>query len=136
MDRAAFDKGAAHDKPAVWLSRKQAVKGLRLIRQQIGHCHKAEQTVLETRHRAEFCLAQFRRPRGDRFKHRLHIGRRPGDYPQHLSSRGLLVERLARRVDEPRVFHRDDRLRREILQQRGLFLGERADLLAVDVDRP
>jgi hypothetical protein len=69
-------KGATHDKPAVSLSRKKP----RLIVQQIGHCHKAEQTVLETRHRAEFCLTQFRRPRGDRFKHRLHVGCRPGDY--------------------------------------------------------
>jgi hypothetical protein len=32
MDRAAFHKGAPHDKPASWWSRKQAVKGPRLIR--------------------------------------------------------------------------------------------------------
>ncbi len=38
-------------------------------------------------------------------------------------------------VDQPRVLHRDDRLRREILQQRDLLLGERPHFLAVYVDR-
>ena len=35
-------------------------------------------------------------------------------------------------VKQPRVLHRDDRLRREILQQCDLLVGERPDLLAVD----
>ena len=34
-------------------------------------------------------------------------------------------------VMQPRVLHRDDRLRREVLQQRDLLVGERPDLLAV-----
>ena len=34
-------------------------------------------------------------------------------------------------VDQPRVLHRDDRLRREILQQRDLLVGERPHFLAV-----
>ena len=37
-------------------------------------------------------------------------------------------------VNEPRVLHRDDRLRREILQQRDLLVGKRPHLLAVDPD--
>ena len=39
-------------------------------------------------------------------------------------------------VDQPRVLHRDDRLRREVLQQRDLLVRERADFLAVDVRMP
>ena len=35
-------------------------------------------------------------------------------------------------VNQPRVLHRDDRLRREVLQQRDLLVGERAHFLAVD----
>jgi hypothetical protein len=43
----------------------------------------------------------------------------PGSF-QRFDGRGLLIERLARLCDEPGVFHRDDRLRGEILQQRDL----------------
>ena len=34
-------------------------------------------------------------------------------------------------VEESRVLHRDDRLRREILQKRDLLIGERPHFLAV-----
>src|ERR1041385_1748913 len=45
------------------------------------------------------------------------------------SSRSLVLPQFA---EQPRVFHRDDRLRREILQQGDLLIGEEPDLLAVD----
>ena len=48
--------------------------------------------------------------------------------------RGDLVGTLAQFADEPRIFHRDDRLRRKIFEQRDLLVGERTDLLAVDPD--
>jgi hypothetical protein len=35
---------------------------------------------------------------------------------------------------QPRVLHRDDRLRREVLQQRDLLVGKGALLLTVDAD--
>ena len=38
--------------------------------------------------------------------------------------------------DQPRILHRDHRLRGEILQQRDLFIGERAHLLAKGHHRP
>ena len=43
-------------------------------------------------------------------------------------------KRLARLGQQPRVLHRDHRLRREVLQQRDLLVGERPDLLAIDGD--
>src|SRR5580704_91853 len=54
------------------------------------------------------------------------------DDPQHLGSRGLLLQGLARLDDQPRILHRDNRLRREALHQRDLLLGERANLPAVN----
>ncbi len=36
-------------------------------------------------------------------------------------------------VNQPRILHRDHRLRGEILQQRNLLVGERPHLLAIDV---
>ena len=51
---------------------------------------------------------------------------------KHLGGRGLLLQSFARLGDQPRVLHRDDRLRREVLQQRDLLVGERPDFLAVE----
>src|SRR5215469_1906178 len=56
-------------------------------------------------------------------------GRRIDDL-QHLGSRGLLLQRLARLGQQARVLHCDHRLRREILQQCDLFFGEWPDLKA------
>ena len=63
-----------------------------------------------------------------RVEHRREIAGRGIDDLQYLGGRGLLLQCLARLGQEPRVLHRDDRLRREILEQRDLFLGERSDL--------
>ena len=57
---------------------------------------------------------------------------------KHVAGRGLVFERflevvraLAQFAKQPRVFHRDDRLRGEILQERYLFVGECPRLLAI-----
>ena len=69
-----------------------------------------------------------------RVEHRREVAGRGVDDLQHLGGRGLLLQRLARLGHQPRVLHRDDRLRREILQQRDLLVGERPDFPAVDRD--
>src|SRR6266550_3961022 len=65
---------------------------------------------------------------GDRRQYRLQIEGRSADRFKHVAGRGLVFERFlqiagatAQFVEEPRVFHGDDRLHREILQQRDLF---------------
>src|SRR5215471_17850233 len=62
-------------------------------------------------------------------------GRRIDDL-QYLGGCGLLFERLTRLVDEPRILHRDDRLRREVLQQPDLLVGEWENFFAMHYDRP
>ena len=69
----------------------------------------------------------------DRFEHRGEIAGRGIDDLQYLGGRGLLLQGFARLGQEPRIFHGDDRLRCKILQQRDLVVGERADLLPVDI---
>src|SRR5262249_57615294 len=61
---------------------------------------------------------------------------------QYIAGRGVVFERLfkinsarAQFTEEPRVFHRDHSLRREVLQQRDLLVGEGPNLVAVDLDR-
>src|SRR6516162_359311 len=51
---------------------------------------------------------------------------------QYLRGRGLLLQRLARFGEEPGILHRNHRLRREILQQCDLLVGESASLLSVN----
>ena len=70
-----------------------------------------------------------------RVEHRREIAGRGVDDLQYLGGRGLLLQRLARLGDQPRVLHRDDRLRGEVLQQRDLLVGKRPHLPAVDDDR-
>jgi len=74
------------------------------------------------------------------FEHRAKdwgkIAGRGIDNLQYLSGRGLLLQRLARLGQEPRILHRDNGLGSEVLQQRDLFLGECTDFPAIEGDRP
>src|SRR6516225_6286260 len=68
----------------------------------------------------------------DRVEDGGEIAGRGVDDLQYLGSGGLLLQGLARLGQEPRILHRDDSLRREILQQRYLLVGEGADFTAVN----
>src|SRR6516164_7775186 len=65
-----------------------------------------------------------------RLEHRGEFAGRRIDHLQYIGGRGLLLQGLARLAQEPRVLHRDDRLRGKILQEGNLPFGERPDLLA------
>ena len=60
------------------------------------------------------CLLQ------DRIEHWRKVAGRGIDDLQYLGGRGLLLQRLARLGQEPRILHSDDRLRRERVDQRDL----------------
>src|SRR5262249_12226298 len=63
----------------------------------------------------------------DRVEHRRELAGRGVDDLQDRGGRGLLLQGLARLADEPRVLHRDHRLRGEAFQDRDLFLAEWSD---------
>src|SRR5215469_10246120 len=67
-------------------------------------------------------------------EHRGEVARRGIDDLQYLGGRGLLLQRFARLGQQPRVFHRNDRLRREILYERDFLFGEWSHLLTVESD--
>ena len=54
------------------------------------------------------------------------------DDPQHFGGSGLLFEGLTRLGYEPRILHRDDRLRSEVLQERDLLFAEIPNFFAED----
>ena len=71
-----------------------------------------------------------------RVEYRQEVAGRGIDDLQYLGGCGLLLQGLARLGDEPRVLHRDHRLRGEVLQQCYLFVGKWPNLLAVDREKP
>jgi hypothetical protein len=84
----------------------------------------------------EACFAKTVRLLKHGVKHRGEIAGRGIDDLQYLGGCGLLLQCFARLGQQPRVLHRDDRLRREILQQRDLLVGEGSYLLAIHRDEP
>src|SRR5438552_64389 len=86
---------------------------------------------------AHSCIgsAEARGVRGDRVEHRLQVRRRAGDRLEHLSRRGLALERLLRLVEETDVVERDDRLCRERLDELDLPRTEGARKSAPQLDR-
>ena len=62
------------------------------------------------------------------------VGRRSRDHAEDIRRSGLLLQRFAQLGEQPGVFHRDDGLGGEALDEADLLVGERADLLAVDGD--
>ena len=74
-------------------------------------------------------LAQSRRRFDQRIEHRLQIEGRAADDLEHVGGGGLLLQRFAQLVEQPRVLDGDDGLGSEVLYQSYLFIGERPNLL-------
>src|SRR5215831_17236450 len=79
------------------------------------NCHKAEELAVIGSELTVGGFAQARRLFEHRVEHWSEIARRGIDNLQYLCGRGLLRQGLARLGQQPRILHRDDRLRREIL---------------------
>jgi len=103
--------------------------------------HKAVDLALAYRDRCDVGPAKPGGGFGHCVQHRLHIGGRAADDVEHVAGRGLVFERffeVARAgpqfTEQPRVLHRDDRLRRERFQKSNFTVGERPHLPPVGGD--
>src|SRR5262249_48496397 len=83
-------------------------------------------------HRTEGGVADAHRVFQHRVEHRPQIAGRTTDDLQYIGSGGLLLERLAQLIEQPRVLDGDDGLVCEILHQRDLLIGKWSDLLAIN----
>ena len=99
--------------------RRREAKPLAVIGAQL-----AEGTAAQTQRFFQHCI-----------KHRWEVAGRAVDDLQDLGGGGLLLQGLTGLCQQPRVLHRNDRLCREVLQERDLLVGEREHLLAVDRDQ-
>ena len=94
-----------------------------------------EALAVETHERAKGGFAEPQSSFKHRVEHRREVTGRGIDDLQYLGGRSLLFQSVARLGQQPRILHCDDRLRREVLQQRNLLVGEGADLLAIGRDK-
>src|SRR5204863_327792 len=69
-----------------------------------------------------------------RIEHGREVAGRGIDYAQDLGRGGLLLQGLAGLSNQSRVLHRDDSLRREVLQKRKLFLCKGPHFASIDRD--
>src|SRR6516225_3798924 len=79
-------------------------------------------------------LAQPRGRLDQRVEHSRQIERRAADDLEHVGGSSLLLKRFAQLVEQARVLDGDDRLGGEVLDQLDLLVGERLNLLVIDVD--
>ena len=79
-------------------------------------------------------IAHARCQFGQRIEHCLKIERRAADDIEHVGGRGLLLERFAQFVEQPRILDGDHRLIREGSDQFDLLVGERLYNCSPDED--
>ena len=85
-------------------------------------------------HNSKGRFAETPSPFQHRIEDRSEVSGRGIDDLQDLGGRGLLLQGLARLSQEPRVLHRDHRLRRKVLQERDLLVAEWPHLPAASGD--
>src|SRR5262249_31465347 len=78
------------------------------------------------------CFAQLGRRFDKRVEHRLKVECRTTYDLEYVSSGGLLLQRFAQFVEQPRVLDRYDGLGSEVRHNFNLLFGECTNLLAVD----
>src|SRR6516225_787586 len=79
-------------------------------------------------------LAQSGRRFDKRLQDSLQIERRAADDLEDIGGCGLLLKRFTQLVEQARVLDGDDSLGGEVLDQLNLLVGERLNLLVIDVD--
>src|SRR5215469_3191306 len=123
------------ERAAVWAERAASLDPIAELRAAV-HSTKMEALTVPGSESAKGCLAQTRCFFQHCIEHRREVTWRGVDNLQHLGGGGLLLQCLARLGQQPCVLHRNDRLRREILQQRYFLIGKGANLAASRDDPP
>ena len=79
--------------------------------------HREEVFAVKSQKAAEGGAAQTHRFFQHRVEYRRQVAGRGVDDLQHFGGCGLLLQRFSRFGQQPRILHRNDRLRGEVLQQ-------------------
>ena len=98
----------------------------RLHRRAVPGAGMQQSVVAEQEHADLFAGEELAATLRDLVEHRLRVGHRAADHPQHLGAGGLLLQRLLRLAVELRVLERDRRLSRQSHEELELVRLERA----------
>src|SRR5262249_49325247 len=134
MNTAAFEQGASADTSAFRFDRH----GFDPIHEFSGEAAGFSPIEYAIYLPGDRSLVGIGKPSGgfdQRLEHRFEVEGRAADDLEHVGGGGLLLQRFAQLVEQPRILDGDHRLRGEILHQCDLLVGERANLLTVDGDR-
>jgi hypothetical protein len=93
-----------------------------------------EARVVRTSEVSDVCLAQSGSRLDQSVEYGLEVEGRAADDLEYIGSGGLLLQRFAQLVEQPRVLDGDDGLVGEVREKLDLPVCERADLLAIDDD--
>ena len=99
------------------------------------HRHRSKVVSLSQEQIADLGFANARRVFQHRLEYRLKIAGRGTDNLEHVGGGGLLLEGIAQFSEQPGVLDGDHGLRREILNQLDLLVGERTYVLMINSDR-
>src|SRR6516162_10964181 len=94
----------------------------REIGRDVEHRDVEEPPALIEEHSAEHAIAEPARIAEHRVEYGLQLAGAGRDDAQYLGRCGLLLQRLARLGQQPRILHRNDRLCGEALQERDLLV--------------
>ena len=100
-----------------------------------ANAREFDNVAIEDGDNADLCVTQLLRTLSDEIEDRHCVGRRSTYYVQHVSSRGLPLQRLLRLVEQPHVLDGDHGLIGEGLQQGNLFVAERMYFGAAEQNR-
>ncbi len=128
VDSPTFEQSAPGDRAAAGLEGDVAHHCVPFGGKGEGRYHAA----LAVRNQPHLCTAEPRRRFEQRIENRLQIEGRTADDLQDVANRRLIFERFLQVVAQPRIRHRDRRLRRETPQQHDFPIGEGPHLRAVD----
>ena len=136
VDGVAFEQRAPERRP------RSGSSGIFLTINELGREAIARRTVetpfFSARNDGLIGLAEASGRFDECLQYRLQIESRAADDLEHVGGGGLLLQRFAQLVEQPRILDGDDGLGGEVLDQLNLLVGERLDLIAgryEDADR-
>src|SRR5262245_64792369 len=131
MHNFAFERGSAADSFTAWLEAKLRQEIMNFFAEPVARRMLVGRTLLSM-NSGDVGLAQSSRRLHQRVQHRLQIEGRAADDLEHVGGGGLLLQRFAQLVEQPRILDRDHGLSGEVYQQLDLLVGEWPDLRAID----
>jgi hypothetical protein len=136
MNRAKFQQNAPDQTSTSRFEAQLSLVILVSSRQPVGRVDLKKSFISWTSNSRQIGLTQSSSRLDECIEHHIQIEGRAADHLEHIGGSGLLLQRFAQLVEQPRVLYGNDRLIGEILHQLDLPVGEGPDFLTIDDNAP